>query len=203
MSHEAFTETEIRSYLLEVERVNRTLKSATDLAIESAFRFGLDLPVGAVACCGPFESGRWFASDQRHTLLGVQNWKSKANHAEFMALGMSKLQPHGPVDLLGVNIEPCAVCLESAVLEKVKTVAFVISRTELEARGLVNRRPDIFQLVEEHGYDITVIQYDDPVLRAANLTLLDNTTRDLRTGKVTINTEDLSKALQHINESQV
>ena len=203
MSYESYPEDLIQDRINKLDRVNKALKSATDLAIETAFSHGVDFPVGAVACCGGFESGRWFASDQRNIAMGVPRWKAEHNHAEFMAVGMAKLQPHGRVDLLAVNIEPCARCFRFLAAEHVKTVAFVIPRTELEERGLVNPRPGehIFELAEKMYAPINIMQFDDPVIRAGNYALLDSTTRDKSNGKVTVDKQALSARLQTINES--
>ena len=201
MSYTA-SETAIKERVNEVNRVNFALRSATQLAIEGVFRFGQDFPVGAVVCSGPFESGRWFASDNRHRLMGIPGWKASHNHAEFMAIGMAALQPHGRPDLIAVNIEPCARCLDHIVAAKIETVAFVVPRSELEGRGLVNKHPGkhIFELTEERQYPITVMQYDDPVIRAANYALLESVKRDLINGDVQIDTLALAQRLKYLGK---
>jgi pyrimidine deaminase RibD-like protein len=75
------------------------LHRAIGLAIESAFRFGQDLPVGAVVANDHAITGRYYASDVR------LDWAPM--HAEVMALIDSEYNSTaGDPNTLVVNLEP-------------------------------------------------------------------------------------------------
>lgn len=177
-------------------RHSALMHRAIGLAIESAFRFGQDLPVGAVAATDEFVTGRYYASDKR------LDWPPM--HAEQMALIDSEYNyTHGRPHTLVVNLEPCDSCQDmvaSRRWENIKHVGFDITREELAERGLVKPHDEtIFERVERLGLPFDVFQVEDEELHKANGVILDHVRRDASTGLVVVDTVGLSEALMQLN----
>src|SRR3989344_576858 len=173
------------------------LHRAIGLAIESAFTYGLDLPVGAVVLERGAIIGRGFANDSR---FGYSHL-----HAEQMALHDSQFTDFssGKPDTVVVTIEPCGNCQDMlANIPSLSRVAFGISRVEVADMGLVNpKEEDIFDRVNRYGHTYRVVQVEDEALRAAGLTVLSNVHRDQETGDVEVDRVSLHNALVALNEA--
>jgi len=160
---------------------------ATSLAIESALRFGRDMPVGAVTIDGESVSSGFFASDMR---TGYS-----FTHAEERAItyaGMYGLKPR----LLCVNLEPCGGCQSAIASSPVEKVAFVFDREATSSRGLINSRPGLLEEIDqgkEVGFE--PIQILDPALIKINGIVFDNVQRDRTTGTVEIDRERMRAEL--------
>lgn len=171
---------------------------ATTLAIESALRFGSDLPVGAAAAAGEVIVGRHFASDKR--------LKHHPAHAEFMAIAdaeMTKLRSNTPMpDTVVVTLEPCDDCQDFlASTPSIKRVSFGLPRSAAEERGLLKKhRETIFERALRVGLPYEIVQIDDPQLLALGNTILDNTHRDPHTEVVTIDSLGLQRSLSKLSD---
>lgn len=169
---------------------------ATNLAIESAFRFGEDLPVGAVAAGDNWIVGRYFASDQRNALRPM--------HAEYMAVTDAYFNRNfaPPVDTVVVTIEPCDNCQDYLALQPgIKRVGFGVSRQQVAELGLVKPHDEtIFQRALRIGLPYEIIQIDDEQLLTANHTVLGHISRDVNTGKVQVDRIRLQKDLVTLND---
>lgn len=168
---------------------------ATNLAIEGAFRFGRDLPVGAVAAAGDWVVGRFFASDMRTGFDFMH-----AEHRAVLDAKMDRFNP--PPDTVVVTAEPCDNCQDFlAGQSTIRRVAFGLTREELAARGLVKPHSEnIFSRALRIGLPYEVAQVDDPDLLKAGRVILDHVVRDINTGLVTVNQQTLHEALVALNE---
>ncbi len=177
----------------ERSRDSALLWRATNLAIESAFRFGHDLPVGAVAAHQDLIVGRYFASDRR---IGYQQ-----AHAEYMAVMDWKvpaalLRTLAP-DTVVVSLEPCDNCQDFlATIPNIKRVAFGLPRTAAEERGLIKPHAEtIYQRALRVGLPYQVVQIEDEQLPSANEAILDHTRRNPEAETVEIDRLGLQRAL--------
>jgi pyrimidine deaminase RibD-like protein len=169
---------------------------ATTLAIEGAFRFGQDFPVGAVAARGDEIIGRYFSSDNR---LGYANM-----HAEYMAVADTLVDPINPApDTVVVSLEPCGICQDFLARQpSIKRVGFGLTRQQVAEKGLVKPHSEtIFARAARLGLPYKVIHIEDSQLQTAGTVILDCVSRDIGSGVVNIDTEALSKALTTLNES--
>lgn len=171
---------------------------ATTLAIESAFRFGKDLPVGAVAAVNNTVVGRHFASDRR--------FGYKHMHAEYMTIAdarMTQLKDAGAPtpDTVVVSVEPCNDCQDFlATVPSIKRVGFGLPRTAVEDKGLIKRHDEsIFGRALRLGLPYEVVQIDDPLLHEVGNIILDNTHRDPHSEVVEIDRLGLQRALTEFN----
>lgn len=168
---------------------------ATNLAIESAFRFGKDLPVGAVIAGGEWIVGRYFASDQRNELRPM--------HAEYMAVTDAYFNRDfaPPVDTVVVTVEPCDNCQDYLASQPgIKRVGFSMARQQVAELGLVKPHDEtIFQRALRVGLPYEVIQIDDEQLREANRTVLSHVSRDVDTGQVQVDRIGLHEDLVKLN----
>jgi tRNA(Arg) A34 adenosine deaminase TadA len=167
---------------------------ATTLAIESAFSYGLDFPVGAVAAKGDEIIGRHFASDKRHRMREL--------HAERMAVIEGMAGPLGKSpDTVVVTLEPCKMCQDFlATVPSIKRVGFGLARSEMEERGLAKHHDEtIFGRAIRLGLPYEVVQIEDEQLHTAGTIILDNMHRDPITEKVEVDQAGLSRALQELN----
>lgn len=178
-------------------RDSALLQRATELAIESAFMYGKDLPVGAVAANSLWITGRYYASDKR------LNWPSV--HAEVMALIDSEYNRDvslGP-DTLVVTVEPCNDCqdfIASQDCGRITRIGFGLTRGEVAEKGLVKPHDEsIFERVARLGYPYEVFKIEDEELHKAGGIILDFVRRDTATGLTTIDTEGLTTALSALN----
>lgn len=203
MREPLFTPMNQAARLLEVEddpdsfqqaREAAGLHRATTLALESAFRFGMDMPVGAVALEGSDIVGRGFAGDKR---LG-----ESLLHAEAMTIldarfDVAKARP----DTVVATLEPCTQCQDYLATQPgLKRVVFGLSRADAASKGLIKPHEEtIFQRAERVNLPYLVAQVEDEQLKTFGLTLLDNVRRDTTTGVVTIDTVSLSVALTTLN----
>jgi tRNA(Arg) A34 adenosine deaminase TadA len=158
---------------------------ASALAIEGAFRFGTDLPVGASLSDGSQQSTGFFASDRR---TGYDHL-----HAERYVLARSEMYQLTPT-IMGVTMEPCLPCQSAINAENIKSCYFVLSRQQVAELGLVNDRPGLLDgpVQQEPPF---YIQVTDPILTDINLTLLRNTVRDRNTGVVEVDRDKLMSDL--------
>lgn len=175
------------------------LHRATTLAIESAFRFGIDLPVGAVALRANEIIGRGYAGDGR---LGAPPL-----HAETMAIHdatLEELTGENP-DTLVVTLEPCDNCQDLLALQpELKRVAFGLAREEVASRGLVKPHDeDIFQRAKRVGLPYELVKIEDVQLQRVGLIILDSVQRDPASGIVSVNTGLLTASLTSYNEQQL
>jgi pyrimidine deaminase RibD-like protein len=176
-------------------RLSAALHRAINLAIESAFRYGVDLPVGAVALQSEEIIGRGFAGDMR--------FGQPQLHAEIMALLDTRFDVQGgKPDTVVVSTEPCVRCQDNLAGESsLKRVAFGLSRKDLSDKGLIRSYgEDIFERAERVGLPYEITRIEDNDLRLAGLTIFDHVTRDPGTGLVEVNPETLNEALMSLNE---
>ena len=170
------------------------LQRAIGLAIEGAFSYGIDLPVGAVALEGGAIIGRGFANDGRFGLSHLHAEQAAIYDTDFDTMG-------GKPETLVVTLEPCGDCQQ--MLSKIPTlekVVFGISRAEIAGIGLVNPKDeDIFESVKRRGYNYDVEMVEDDELHSAGRTLLNNVTRNIKTGKVEIDRDGLREGLVALN----
>src|SRR3989344_3582791 len=164
------------------------LHRAIGLAIESAFRFGQDLPVGAVAANDNWITGRYYSSD------GRLSWPPM--HAEVMALIDSEYNRFVSIpDTLVVTLEPCDRCQDSIASTdwcRIKRVGFGISREEVAERGLVIPYEEtIFERTARLGYAYELFKVDDDQLYKAGGLILDFVQRDVANGSVRVDKEKL------------
>lgn len=170
------------------------LHRTTNLAIESAFTYGIDLPVGAVAALRDEIVGRHFAGDRR---LGYDQM-----HAEYMA-SMDTIVGMGSacMDTIVVNVEPCNNCQDYlATLPSLTRVGFGLSRQQVADLGLVRpHRETIFERAARKHLPFEVVHIDDPELQDTNKIILAHTKRDPATGFVRVDREGLHYALVALN----
>lgn len=170
------------------------LHRAIELAIESAFSYGIDLPVGAVALQGSMIIGRGFAGDNR---LG-----NPTLHAEKMAVLDTRFDVWGGApDTVVVTLEPCEKCQDFLARESgIKRVAFGLARSDVAEKGLIKAHDeDIFERAKRLGLPYEVSQVEDGQLRKAGLTILDYVRRYSGTGFVEVDTNGLNRALNELN----
>lgn len=179
-------------------RLKALLWRATNLAIESAFSFGKDLPVGATAAGDSWIVGRYFASDNRNGY--------KQMHAEYMAVMDAKMNQlssgvEAP-DTVVVTLEPCDNCQDFlATVPSIKQVGFGLPRKAVSDRGLIKPHDEtIFQRALRVGLPYEVIQIDDPDLIEAGGVILDHTHRNRDTELVEVDHLGLQRALIELNE---
>jgi len=182
---------------LKKARDSALLHRATELAIESAFMHGKDLPVGAVAANNLWITGRYYASDKR------LDWPPV--HAEVMALIDSEYNRDvslGP-DTLMVTVEPCNNCQDFIAGQDwghITRVGFGLTRNEMAEKGLVKPHNEtIFERVARLGYPYEVFKVEDEQLHKAGGIILDFVRRDTATGLTTIDTQGLTAALTALN----
>lgn len=172
------------------------LRRAIELALESAFTYGIDLPVGAVVASGREIVGRWFARD-------VAN-RHRFAHAEFMAIGdwqMGKIAVGSPSpDTLVTTIEPCVRCQDAiARVPSIKRVGFGITRSEVAERGLVTPHDEtIFERTKRLGLPYEVVLIDDPMTTAVGGIILDHVSRDREIGAVEVDRDGLVEAIRSL-----
>lgn len=167
------------------------------MAIESAFSFGKDLPVGATAAAGDWTVGRYFASDRRNGY--------KQMHAEYMAVmdaKMNQLRTRSEApDTVVVTLEPCGNCQDFfATIPSMKRVGFGLPRKTASDRGLVKPHEEtIFGRALRVGLPYEVVQIDDPNLIETGNIILAHTRRNLETESVEIDHLGLQRALIELN----
>lgn len=176
------------------------LYRATTLAIESAFKFGKDLPVGAIAAGKNWIVGRHFASDQRNEFRRM--------HAEYMAEADARMgrirDPSIPAtDTIVVTLEPCNNCQDFlASIPNLKRVGFSLSRQEVADTGLVKPHDEsVFQRAARLSLPYEVLQIEDDQLSEVNRTILACTSRDRNTELVDIDQCRLYDELVAFNNS--
>ena len=181
----------------QVARDRALLFRATNLAIESAFSHGIDLPVGAVAASGDWIVGRYIASDHR------LNYRQM--HAEYMAIQdwqMSNMAfgAEAPTSLV-VTIEPCNNCQDFlATIPSLKRVGFGLPRSALEERGLVKpHRESIYERAQRLHLPYQVFQIEEPPLQQVGEVILDFSRRNPQTEEVEIDLQGLHEALVELN----
>lgn len=180
-----------------VARDRALLWRATNLAIESAFSYGIDLPVGAVVASGNLIVGRWFARDRYNGFAQA--------HAEFMAIQdwqMTRRTSGAPEpDTLVVSIEPCDRCQDFiATIPSIKRVGFGLPRTAVSDRGIVRPHEEtVFVRALRKGLPYEVMQIDDDQLQHTGLVLLDHVQRDPSTQEVAVDQSGLHDALVALN----
>ena len=168
---------------------------ATTLAIESAFTFGKDLPVGAVAASGNFIVGRYFSSDRRSGYNQM--------HAEYMAVMDSRLDPNRPkADTVVVTVEPCENCQDFLAQQaNIKRVGFGFVRKELVAMNLVKPHEEtIFQRAIRVGLPYEIVQIYDTQLAHAGRLLLSHVKRDTNNELIEIDRSGLRESLINLND---
>lgn len=173
------------------------LHRAIGLALESAFRFGRDFPVGAVAANDESITGRYYASDHR------LDWPQV--HAEVMAIIDSAYNRFiARPDTLVVTLEPCDNCQDFIGTRRdwaqITRVGFGITRAEVAERGLVKPHNETAEeRVARLGYPYEVFKIEDEMLQKAGGIILDHVQRDTSSGRVSIDTENLNEALIELN----
>lgn len=181
-----------------IGREKYLLWRATSIAIESALRFGIDYPVGAVVASDDVVSGVFFASDGRTNFPQL--------HAEERAIAYSKFHGYVQPDTLAVTLEPCRACQEIIIdTPSIRRVVLVHDRTAASSRGHVNERASLIEEIED-GREVPfdVIQIVEPRLTKFNDILLDSTSRDPQTGSTQVDAEKLrSDLLQQSGVSQL
>lgn len=110
---------------------------AVELAYESVWQHGIDMPVGAIALSGPTISGEGIASDKRtgYPML----------HAEVYALNSAELggRFNPPPDILVSTMEPCRQCRTVIPsISSVRAVYYLLGREDVESAGLVRAYTD-------------------------------------------------------------
>ena len=190
--------TDIGPGAMEQARLKALLWRATNLAIESAFSFGKDLPVGATAAAGDWIVGRYFASDNRNGYAQM--------HAEYMAVMDAEMNRRSSgveaPDTVVVTLEPCDNCQDFlATLPSLKRVAFGLPRKAVSDRGLIKPHDEtIFQRSLRVGLPYEITQIDDVGLVEAGGVILDYTHRNRDTELVEIDYLGLQRALIKLNE---
>lgn len=172
------------------------LHRAIGMAIESAFTYGKDLPVGAVILeRGPSIIGRGYANDSRFGYHHLHAEQMALNDVHFDVMG-------GKPDRVVVSLEPCGDCQDMlAKVPSLRKVSFGISRAEVADMGLVNPKgEDIFDRVNRYGHTYQVEQIEDEELHEAGLTVLRHVSRNPATGEVSVDTVALNEALEALNE---
>lgn len=167
---------------LQAMRDKSLLISATGIAIESAFKYGLDLPVGAVTASGDWINGRYFASDRR---AGY-----KQMHAEYMAVQDASLDIMAPrPDTIVVTIEPCDSCQDYlSTVGSIQRVGFGLTRQEVAEMGIVKPHEEtIFERAQRIGLPYEVVQIDDPFWQEVGRTIIRNVKRDPKTESLEVN----------------
>lgn len=182
---------------MERARDRALIHRATNIAIESAFRFGKDLPVGAVAASGNLIIGRYYASDKRNNFAWM--------HAEQMAVTDALMSSRGyQTDTIAVTIEPCDNCQDFlATVPGLRRVVFGLSRQQVADLGRVKPHAEnIQQRALRLGLPYQVVQVDDPALQEVNEVILLHAQRDTHTGEVAIDRAGLHEALVAINSGE-
>lgn len=180
-------------------RDSALLHRALSLALESAFRFGQDMPVGAVTANQTEITGRSFASDRR------LDWQPM--HAERYAVIDTLYNRHfsSAPDTLVVTIEPCDDCQDFIADPRwlggaIRRVGFGISRAEVAERGLVRPHEETAaERVARIGYPYEVFQVEDEDLRKMGGIILDHVQRNTATGRVSIDAEGLNEEVIAFN----
>lgn len=170
------------------------LHRAINLAIESAFTNGLDLPVGAVSLQGGEIIGRGFAKDKRHNLPQLHAERMAILDTEFDVMG-------GKPDTIVSSLEPCNSCQDFLAQESsIRRVVFGVRRAEIVAKGLARpAEADIFQRADRLGFSYEVTQVDDEQLCLAGLTIFGYIKRDIDTDTVEVDVAALHEALVALN----
>jgi len=177
-------------------RLKALLWRATNLAMESAFSYGKDLPVGATVASGDWIVGRYFASDNRNGYRQM--------HAEYMAsmdARMNQLRSGtGAPDTVVVTLEPCDNCQDFlATIPSLKRVGFGLPRKAASDRGLIKPHDEtIFQRALRVGLPYEVVQIDDTDLIEAGSIILHYTQRNRETESVEVDHLGLQKALTEL-----
>ncbi len=161
--------------------LDNAAKVAIELSERSALSNGQDIPVGAVALFGAALLGSGYASDGASGLDHM--------HAEIAALTEAQ-DNQFPTTTIVSTMEPCEQCQESlAEVETLETVAFVLPRTALSDRRLVNARRSIEERAARFELPYRVIRLDNSALIQRALEPLVYTTRDLESGKTKVDSE--------------
>lgn len=172
------------------------LAKATELAFVSAFQYGRDFPIGAVAADANMVCGRYSAVDVRYPNYSYL-------HAEPMALADAKLQGGKP-ETVAVTLEPCGMCARDALSNSgISRVVCAIPRSVVEERGLVNERDGIFVKDGESMFPFEIALYNDPELTMLNLLLYDNMTRDISSGEISLDLEAIETGLRNSDQTTI
>lgn len=148
----------------DVLRIERAAERAIDLSYESALHNGLDIPVGAVALRGDAIIGSGYAIDKQAAEDDQDS--DEEQHAEIVAIENAKQDYRMMPDLIVSTVESCeAVCQNKMLtLPRLKTVAFIIPRTDLSSRGLVNARRSMMERHARGELPFNVVMLDNPRL---------------------------------------
>jgi pyrimidine deaminase RibD-like protein len=182
--------TDHESHSIDDEHLHDLLLEATKVAIEGAYKFGVDVPVGAATS----ENGRILAADYaKDNLIGDER-----AHAEYMALQKTHELHHvAEPDTIGVTLEPCFSC-QKYISENpsIQLVTFVLPIAQASLRNIVRKKNgDIFQKSEQGELPFTVVQFEDAQLAKIGGTLLDFTKRNIETKETTVDLLGLHRAL--------
>lgn len=173
------------------------LYHASRAAIEGAFRFGVDFPVGAVVAVGGFVVGQYYASDNRTGLDSA--------HAEFMAAASARADRiNPPSDTVAVTLEPCTKCQDFLLTQSgIRRIIYGLPREAASARGLVKPHSEtIEERFQRLGINhVSITRVLDPALVRIGETLLDSSRRNPTEGTTRIDQKFLSKALEELNRS--
>lgn len=168
---------------------------ALDIAINGAFRYGLDVPVGAVALSNDRVVGQGIASDVRH--------QGNLYHAEVMATLQANQQPDKPtIDTIVTTFEPCIQCVDviHEHVPSLERIVYAADRTILENKGDVNPRQSAPDYAAEVGLPFEIIHFDeDPRLRHIGEGILHSFTRDRTTKVVTIDRHAMLTQQEQLN----
>ena len=158
---------------------------AVGLSYKSAFENGQDVPIGAIAMRGDAIVGNGYAVDNQHSARHL--------HAEVVAIKHANVLRIAP-DILVSTVEACERCqVHLDMLQKLTTFAFILSRQDLVDHGLVTPRPSMTERAARGELGYNVVQLDNPQLREMALAPIMRTSRDISTGTVHIDLEELRK----------
>ena len=170
------------------------LHRAVTLSIESAFSFGIDMPVGAVALQAGNIVGRGFANNRRFSISSL--------HAEQMALLDARFDVMGGrPDTVVASLEPCSNCQDAFAQQKdIKRVIFGISRAEVADMGLVRpSQEDAYQRTTRLSYHYELASVEDEQLHAVGLTVMRHVSRNPESQVVEVDVAGLQDNLVTLN----
>ena len=181
------------------KRDKALLLRATSFAIQGAFDWGQDLPVGAVAALEDEIIGHYIASDRRNGYRQM--------HAEYMAemdASMQRLRGviSGSTDTMVVTLEPCNNCQDFlATLPGLRRVGFGVLRSTAAEMGILKPHDET---ISERSLRLSlpyeVVQIEDPDLLAINIALLENTQRNPVTEEVRVDKLGLQRSLALLSQ---
>ncbi len=153
-------------------RLKQALLRANSLALHSASRFGVDVPVGAVVFGGDSVFGEGIASDNR--------LRRKSLHAEVMAVLAVRPLIRGRDKTIVTNLEPCNACQDRlAKTPGIKTVAYGLPREEAVQLGIVREAKEtIHERAERIGLPYEVVRIEDASLFQLGQKILSCVERD-------------------------